>query len=397
MTREPLSNETQLAVAASHGSLLRSYEALFASVVGAHEAVAFAYARTALSSILTAIEVGPGDEVVLSPLTCKVVPLALLSLGVRPVYADISTETLNLDPDRLESAIRTATRALLFQHTYGNMAGAEEALQIAALKGVPLVEDCAQSLPFRAPNRRRGGWGIAAIYSNNLRKPLPAGSGGIAVTNDSNVAQRIREVREQYPHRRRFGEIRHRTEAWLEHHVLRPALYWRFFELNRKLSAAYRLRPLEVEIADEISRQALQVSDYQIREGLFWLSSVESLATHRRLCCAEYRRALEDLHGLRLPPADVGQPLYYFPVLVERKQELLNAGRAKQIEIIAWPMRAPIYPIEDIESLHQYGYKPGSCPVAEEVAAKLVGLPTHARMRAEHRARVIELVRSFAA
>jgi len=392
-----VSNETQLAVAASHGSLLRSYEDLFATVVGAHEAVAFAYARTALSSILTAIELGSGDEVILSPLTCKVVPLVLLSLGITPVYADISAETLNLDPGRLESAIRTATRALLFQHTYGNMAGAEEASEIAALKRVPLVEDCAQTLPFRAPNRRRGGRGIAAIYSNNLRKPLPAGSGGIAVTNDSNVAQRIREARDHYPHRRGLAEIRLRMEAWLEHHVLRPSLYWRFFEVNRKLSASYRVRALETEIADEISRQALQLSDYQIREGLFWLSSVESLAAHRRLCCAEYRQALGDLDGLRLPPADVRQPLYYFPVLVERKEELLNAARTRQIEIIAWPMRAPIYPIVDIESLHQYGYRPGSCPVAEEVAAKLVGLPTHARMAAEHRARVIDLVRSFAA
>jgi len=397
MMRETASKEASPPVAASHGSLLALYEASFANLVGAHEAIAFAYARTALSSIFTAMELGPGDQVVLSPLTCKVVPLVLLSLGVTPAYADISAGTLNLDPDRAGSAIRAETRALLFQHTYGNTAGVEEASTIAALKHVPLVEDYAHSLPSLVPDRRPGGWGIAGIYSNNLRKPLPAGSGGIAITQDSRLAQRIREVRDRYPRRRRLAEMKLRMEVRLHNHVLRPSLYWRFFELNRKLSAAYKVRPLDVEIACEISRQALQVSDYQVREGLFWLSRVESLAAHRRLCCAEYRRALEGLHGLRLPAVNVQQPLYYFPVLVERKEELLNAARARQIEIIAWPMRTPIYPIEDIESLHQYGYKPGSCPVAEEVAAKLVGLPTHAKITAEHRARVIELVGSFAA
>ena len=217
------------------------YEQAFASLVGAPEAIAFAYARTALHSIFTALGLGHGDAVILSPLTCKVVPLVLLSLGVTPVYADIARATLNLDPAGLAAAIRPATHALLFQHTYGNKASVEAVAHIAASRGVPLVEDCAQALPGPPPDCLSVG-GVARIYSNNLRKPLPAGSGGMAVTHDSHLAQRIRAMRDGYPRRQRLAEIKLRLEIWLQHHVLRPALYWRFFELNCVLSASYRMR-----------------------------------------------------------------------------------------------------------------------------------------------------------
>src|SRR4051794_17744290 len=100
-----------------------AYERQFAGQIGATHAVAFGYARTGLWAILSALELRPGDEVVLSPLTCKVVPLTLLSLKLKPVYADISMETLNLDPTSLRGALTPATKAILFQHTYGIQAG----------------------------------------------------------------------------------------------------------------------------------------------------------------------------------------------------------------------------------------------------------------------------------
>jgi hypothetical protein len=207
----------------------------------------------------------------------------------------------------------------------------------------------------------------------------------------------MRAMRDAYPSRRRLAEIKLRLEIWLQHHVLRPTLYWRFFELNRALSASYRMRSLDVEIADEITAQALQVSPYQLRQGLRWLHNVAALAVYRRLCCVEYHRAFAGLPGVRLSGVDEQQPLYYFPILVERKQELLRAARSQQIEIIAWPMSTPIYPIEHADSLRQYGYTPGSCPAAEEVAARLVGLPTDTHTHGAHRERIIELVRSFVA
>lgn len=377
----------------SSSTNIEAYERRLANSVGAKHAISFSYARIALRSILSAMGLGKGDEVVISPLNCKVIPLALLSLDLRPIYADISERTLNLDPQRVKAAIGPATRAILFQHTYGSSAGIETVAKIAAQKNVPLLEDCAQCLPYATDDYRPGSWGQAAIFSNNLRKPLPAGSGGVAVTNDGDLAEKVREVRYHLPRRRKFAEILLRSEVWVHNHVLRPALYWPLFELNRKVRFFYKRRSPDLEIGEEIGGKAFQISNYQIREGLRWLDRLEANVIHRRNRYADYSEALNDVAGLKIPTADTKQPLFYFPVLVERKDVLLKNARKQRIELIAWPLRTPIYPIENGADLLAYGYRTGNCPVAENVARRLVGLPTDHLTQIRQRDAVVKLLR----
>jgi dTDP-4-amino-4,6-dideoxygalactose transaminase len=373
------------------------YEEEFARSVNAAHAIAFGYARHALITILDAAGVEPGDEVILSPLTCKVVPLALLSLKLKPVYADISAETLNLDWRRVERAIRPATRAVLFQHTYGNLAGIEEVAGIAARKNLLLIEDCAQCMPYRAKGYSPGGWGRAAIFSNNLLKPLPAGSGGVAVTGDYELARKIQERRDELPPKGIWADLWLRAEKLAHRYFLKPTWYWRLFNLYRSVSPNYRMRPVEVEITKEIARQAHRVSRYQASEGISWLSQVVAHADHRRLCCEEYARALSDptrniAESLQLVPISAAHPLFYFPVLANNKRELLSEARTRRIEVIAWPTSTPIYPIEHARELRAYGYEPGCCPVAEDVAGRLIGLPTHMQITPSDRRRIVTLL-----
>src|SRR5262249_25109646 len=212
----------------------------------------------------------------LAPLTCKVVPLALLSLKLKPVYADISAETLNLNPQSVESAVSPATCAILFQHTYGATANVSAIAMIAARKNLFFIEDCAQCLPYAADGYHPGSYGQAAIFSNNLLKPLPAGSGGVAVTNDGELARKIRAQRASLPQQSGWADFRLRAEKWAHKWLLRPAWYWTLFNLYRGLSPAYQTRQIESEIANEITRQARRLSEYQMREGLRWLRRLES-------------------------------------------------------------------------------------------------------------------------
>ena len=139
-----------------------TYERALADGVGGGEAIAFAHARTALQAILEAERIGAGDEVVLSPLTCKVVPLALLALGIKPVYADIEAASLNLDPERADAAVTGRTRAIVFQHTYGVGHGAAEIAAVASRRGLipgvgAVLVRCLQQVPLdaeRAEHRR---------------------------------------------------------------------------------------------------------------------------------------------------------------------------------------------------------------------------------------------------
>ena len=371
------------------------YERALATRTGAQDAIAFGFARTALRAILLSLGIRPGGEVVLSPLTCKVVPLTLLSLDLKPVYADICADTLNLDPQKVAEAVRPATQAVLFQHTYGTGAGLEEVASAARQAGIPLIEDCAQCLPWAEPGESIGTTGAAAIFSNNLTKPLPAGSGGVAVTNDERMAVALRQVRDALPSPGHGFEARRRLEAFAHHQILRPALYWPLLRLYSRISPAYRARPVREEIASEILGVGQTISSGQIRDGVRWMARVDALAAHSRACSRHYAEALRGTRGLILPAPDSHRPLYWFPVLTPHKQELLREARRRSVEIVAWPRTTPIYPVVDPTHLGAYGYQPGLCPGAEAIAAQLMGLPTHEKITAAERMRIIYLLREL--
>ena len=374
--------------------IANTYERGLGEATGGGKVVAFAFARTALQAILLAEGIGAGDEVVLSPLTCKVVPLALLALGIRPVYADIAPRSLNLDPERAEAAVTHRTRAIIFQHTYGIDQGAAESAELARLRGLILIEDCAQNLPWWGPTHRPGEHGKAAIFSTNLRKPLPAGSGGAAITRDPVLAASLRAYRDRLPLRPASGERLLRLESWVHAQVLRPALYWPLFELARSLRSGYREAGVAEEVASEITAVSFRPSPFQILEGLHWLGLLPGLAARRSEHAAAYGEAVRDMTGAETIPAAGNQPLYYFPVLVDDKRGLLRAAKLRCIEIAAWPIWTPIFPVEQSAALETYGYLLGSCPLAEQTARRLVGLPTDHLTKVRHRQAVIGLLRS---
>ena len=125
------------------------------------------------------------------------------------------------------------------------------------------------------------------------------------------------------------------------------------------------------------------------------MREINGLVEHRRRCCTQYARTLGENEQLKLPLRDAGLPLYYFPVVVPDKVRLLQEARRQRVEVIAWPTRTPVYPVDRLEDLAAYGYAPGSCPVAERVATRLVGLPTHGRINARERERTVALLSSW--
>lgn len=364
------------------------YEQRFAQRTGAPFAISFSHARAALAAALEACP-GDGNEVLLSPLTCKVVPLAVLSAGLEPVYVDIREDTLNLDASRLEASLSRRTRALLFQRTYGNGVGAAEALAFARRHEILAIEDCAQCMPAS------DAWlADAAVFSNNPGKPLPAGSGGMVLVRDAEIAERVIATRARLPRTTPLESIGPRFEAWVRNRWLSPRLYWLAFELNRLIDSSYEARPRETEISAEVTGVARQIGARQAAAGSRWLDRADTVARQRIRCCAAYAAGLRDRPGLFLPCPAGDAPLYFFPVLVEGKAELLRDAKRRRIEIIAWPLHAPIYPLPDERSLGTYGYRTGTCPVADRVATRLIGLPTDPLVRPRDIERIIELVRA---
>jgi dTDP-4-amino-4,6-dideoxygalactose transaminase len=370
--------------------VIEQYEEASARLLDLQHAVAFGYSRHALVALMAALGVKAGDEVVLSPLTCKMVPLAVLSLGALPVYADISEKTLNLEPESVTTVLGPNCRMIIFQHTYGGSENATAVGDLANTHGIPMIDDCAQCLPTAGARPSRGQWGIASIFSNNALKPLAAGAGGLAVTNNEQLARALRAYRDTTSAVGPLTALRVELDFAVHHYLLWPRLYWPLFELARRISPSYRVRPIIEEIQAELMDKPMRITRSQARRGLRFLKRAEKVAEHRTRCCQIYRQALCHIGLLTNLSGEV--PLLYFPILTKQKLVLLQEARRRNIELIPWPGKTPIYPLETSEQLRQYGYRPGSCPVAERVSNELLGLPTHPKIDAAFQSRLVTLI-----
>jgi perosamine synthetase len=372
------------------------YESEFADLVRVPDAVAFGFGRHAIAAILDAAGLAAGDEVILSSFTCKVVPLSILERGLTPVYVDIDSTTFNLDADRVADAISERTRAILFQHTYGHPGGLARVAEIASEAGLLLVEDRAQTLPCAGAVPQLG---AASVYSNNLLKPLPAGSGGLATILDGALAARVRSARDRLPAAPASAGFRHGLQVFAHDHLFGPRLYWPLLELTRLVGSSYRSRSVEEEVEGEIRRTAYRASAFQLRRGSDSLHEVEALAAHSSDLCERYERALEGIGALSLPIRNTRHPLYYYPVLtqgIEEKDRLVRTARSANVELITWPARTPIYPVLADAELARYGYEIGSCPRSESLARRVVCLPTHHKIDPRIERRLTRLLAEFA-
>jgi perosamine synthetase len=179
----------------TQGPEVQGLEQGFARLVGVRHAVATSSGTGALHTALIALDVGRGDEVVTTPLSCIASANPILFQGARPVFADVEPDTYNLDPVRVEKVLTPRTKAILPVHLFGHPADVDPLLELAASRGIPVIEDCSQATgaTYRgAPVGCRGRVGVFSLYANKI---VTAAEGGIAVTDDDELAARMRAIR----------------------------------------------------------------------------------------------------------------------------------------------------------------------------------------------------------
>ncbi len=178
------------------GPEVEAFESEFAAAIGATYAVGVGTGTDAIALILRALGIGPGDEVITTPLSAAYSALAVMMTGARPVFADIDRERLTLDPEQASRAIGPRTRAILPVHLYGQPADMAPIERLAARHHLAIVEDCCQAHLATSSGRPVGTIGVAGAFSFYPTKNLGAlGDGGAVVTNDRALAERIRRLR----------------------------------------------------------------------------------------------------------------------------------------------------------------------------------------------------------
>ena len=180
------------------GAAVRALETQLAEYCQCRHAVGVASGTDALRLALTALGIGPGDEVITSPFTFIATANTISHCGARPVFVDIDPETFNLSAAAVEDAVTARTKAIVPVHLYGQAADLEPILAMARKKGLSVIEDCAQAIGARYQGRAVGSFGDAGCLSFYPSKNLGAyGDGGMVLTNDPALAEKVDVLRRQ--------------------------------------------------------------------------------------------------------------------------------------------------------------------------------------------------------
>jgi perosamine synthetase len=177
-----------------HSVYIRKFEARFAEYLGVKYALATSSCTGALHLTLLALGLVPGDEVIVPDVTWIATVSAVCYVGATPVFADIDPDTWVMDPQSVKKLLTPKTKAIIPVHLYGNPVDMEPLLEMATERGIAIVEDAAPSIGAEYHGKKTGSFGRAAVFSFQGAKALITGEGGMAVTNDHALMERIQLI-----------------------------------------------------------------------------------------------------------------------------------------------------------------------------------------------------------
>ncbi|HIE51175.1 MAG TPA: DegT/DnrJ/EryC1/StrS family aminotransferase [Armatimonadetes bacterium] len=331
------------------GKEVAAAEEEIAAYCGARYGIGVASGTDALVLSLRALGIGRGDEVITSTFTYVATAQAITSAGAKPVFVDIDPLTYNLDPAQVEAAITPRTAAFIPVHLFGQCADMEPLLALAQTHGLAVIEDAAQAIGARYRGRGAGTMGQTGCLSFYPTKNLGgAGDGGMILTNDPALAEKLRLLR-----------LHGRTGDY-------------YYELDGHNS---RL--------DEIQAAILRVK----------LKRLATWTAQRQRHAALYDELLADLPEVHTPPVAPGNEHVYhlYSIRAEGRDVLREWLRERGIATaVYYPLPLHLQPI--YESL---GQPPGSLPVAEAVCRDIVSLPVAPELGEESIRTVAAAVREF--
>jgi len=180
----------------SQGPKVEEFEHAFASYQGAHHGIATSNGTTALTAAMMAHDIGPGDEVIVPSFSFFATASCVLSVGATPVFADIDPATFCMSPEAAEAAITPRTKAIMPVHLYGQPADMPKFEALCSRRSLVLFEDAAQAHGAAIGTRRVGTWGTAS-FSFYPTKNMTTTEGGMVLTNDDQIARKLRMIRNQ--------------------------------------------------------------------------------------------------------------------------------------------------------------------------------------------------------
>jgi perosamine synthetase len=339
----------------SLGPTIDRFEELVAERVGAPYAAALSSGTAGLHLLCHIAGLGPGDEVITSPVSFVASANCFIFEGATPVFADVDPRTLNLDPAAAEAAITERTRAIVAVDMFGYPCELDELRGICERHGLALIEDAAEALGAEYKGTPVGGHGPAAVFGFYPNKQIATGEGGVVVTHSEQEWQLLRSLRNQ-------GRT-YDTGAWFDH---------------VRLGFNYRW------------------TDVQAAIGIAQLEKLDRILELRAAAAARYEELLRGLDGVATPAADdEAHRRSWFVYVVKLARELdrdavMRELRAQGIGTAEYVPCVHLQPY----MREQYGFREGMFPIAEDACARTLALPFYAQLEAEDQERVVEMLRA---
>lgn len=343
------------------GPRVREFEAEFARYTGARHAVAFSSCTAALHLALAAIGIGEGDEVILPTMTFASSGEVVLYFKAKPVLVDCQKGAFHADPEQIARAITSRTRAILPVHYAGVPCDMDPILEIARRHGLKVIEDAAHALPSRYKNRMVGTLGDITCFSFYATKTLTTGEGGMATTEDAELAE----------HMRRLSLHGISKDAWKRYTAEGT---WRYDILE--IGYKYNLTDLQASL------------------GLAQLAKCDAMLARRRALAKRYTNALAPLEAFEVLPVPEDAQHAWHLYVVQVNSSALRIDRNRMIEELksrGIGTSVHFIPLH-LHTLYQkqLGYRGGRFPNAEECFERAISLPIYPAMSDEDSNRVIE-------
>ncbi len=332
----------------SKGKFVQEFEKNFCDYLGIKHGVATSNGTVALHLALEALGIGPRDEVIIPTLTFIATANAVTYAGAKPIFVDSHPNYWCIDPEKIEKYITPKAKAIIPVHLYGHPSEMDRIMDIAKAHGLFVIEDAAEAHGSEYKKKKAGSFGDIACFSFFGNKIVTTGEGGICVTNNDELAQKMKILRDH-------GEDPNRK-------------YW-----YNVVGFNYRMTNLQAAI------------------GVAQLEKLDNFIKIKRKIAKSYEKLLEDVKGISLPPEEPWAKNVYwmYSVLVEddyglTRDELIKNYWEKNIE--TRPFFYPIHTLPPYKSRESH-------PVAEKLSKEGLNLPSFIELKKEEIERVTEIIR----
>lgn len=331
---------------------IHRFEELFKQHLKVKYAIATSSCTGALHMGMAALGIGPGDEVIMADSNWIATVAPIMHLGAEPVFVDILPDSWCIDPEKVEAAITPRTKAIVAVHLYGNLCEMDWLLEIGAKYGLPIIEDAAEAIGSVYHGKRAGSMGKFGAFSFHGTKTLTTGEGGIFVTNDEELYERVLTLSN---HGRARGQVKQ---------------FW----------------------PDEIGFK-YKMSNIQAAIGCAQMERIDELINKKREILATYRVKLAEIPSIRMNPEPTGtvngawMPTVVFgPETGVTRETLQKAFAAENVDA-----RVFFWPLSSLSMFKTIMHN----TVAKDISNRAMNIPSYHEMKCEEISSVFEIIKGL--